>query len=89
MSVAKYSSSQSIATSQPDDFIVVQEDQEKSPYTNVLRAHQSFAGDILVGTTETPDFYNALELHQLINAIETSARTGKKLSIREGNDLQV
>ncbi|GIP24370.1 Gfo/Idh/MocA family protein [Paenibacillus sp. J22TS3] len=88
VSVAKYNSSQSIATSQPDDFIVVKEDQEKSPFTNVFRAHQSFAKDILTGTAGTPDFYSALALHRLIDAIEISARTGEKVRMTGGSELQ-
>ncbi|AWB42971.1 dehydrogenase [Paenibacillus sp. CAA11] len=81
VALAKYDSSQSIASSKPDDFIVVKEDESKAPFTNVYRAHQSFAKDILCHTRETPDFYEAWKLHQLITAIERSAITGEKVSM--------
>jgi len=76
VSLAIYESSQTIAFSQPCDFTVVMEDKKKAPFTNVFRAHQSFAKDILCDTKETPDFYDALDLHRLIAAIEESASAG-------------
>ncbi|GGG11228.1 Gfo/Idh/MocA family protein [Paenibacillus aceti] len=83
LSLVKYDSSQSIATSQPDDFKVVMEDRKEFPLTNVLRAHQSFASEILsnVDSPKTPDFHYAAYLHQLIAAIEESARTGVRIPI--------
>lgn len=80
VSIAKYDSTQTIVTSKPGDFTVLMEDHKKAPFTNVCRAHQSFAKDILWNTNETPDFHDAFALHRLIAAIEVSAETGEKMS---------
>jgi hypothetical protein len=56
------------------------EDNKEAPFTNVFRAHQSFAKDIRLNTNETPDFHDASYLHRLITAIEeVSAETGEKI----------
>ncbi|MEK5507911.1 MULTISPECIES: Gfo/Idh/MocA family protein [unclassified Paenibacillus] len=46
---------------------------------NVAKAHHVFAEDILTGTRLAPDFNHALKLHQLLDRIEESAATGKKI----------
>ncbi|AET59094.1 dehydrogenase [Paenibacillus terrae HPL-003] len=46
---------------------------------NVAKAHHVFAKDILTDTRFAPDFNHALKLHQLLDRIEESAATGKKL----------
>ncbi|MBE9914517.1 Gfo/Idh/MocA family oxidoreductase [Paenibacillus donghaensis] len=79
VSMAKYDSSGAIITSQNHDFTVVMEDTKEFPLTNVYRAHQSFAEDILTGGHQTPDFHYAAYLHRLIGAIEESARTGERI----------
>ncbi|MCM3041575.1 Gfo/Idh/MocA family oxidoreductase [Paenibacillus motobuensis] len=81
VSLVKYDSSQAIASSQHDDFTLVMEDMKEFPLTNVARAHQSFAEDILSNSDnpKTPDFHYAAYLHQLIRAIEESARTGRRM----------
>ncbi|NWL86172.1 dehydrogenase [Paenibacillus sp. 79R4] len=81
VSLVKYESSQAIASSRPDDFTLVMEDTKEFPLTNVARAHQSFAEDILSNSDnpKTPDFHYAAYLHRLIRAIEESARTGKRI----------
>lgn len=81
VSLAKYDSTQTITTSQNSDFTVLMEDNKEVPFTNVCRAHQSFAKDILLNTNEAPDFHYASYLHRLITAIEVSAETGEKISI--------
>jgi predicted dehydrogenase len=79
ISLAKYDSTRSIITSQTNDFAVIMEDTKESPFTNVFRAHQTFAKDILLNNKETPDFHYAAYLHRLITAIELSAETGKRV----------
>lgn len=83
ISLVKYNSSQAITTSQQDDFIVVMEDTKEFPLTNVARAHHSFAEDILSNPDypKTPDFHYAAYLHRLINAIEESAQTGRRIDL--------
>ncbi|KAF6615273.1 putative dehydrogenase [Paenibacillus jamilae] len=46
---------------------------------NVAKAHHVFARDILTDTRLAPDFNHALKLHQLLDRIEESAATGKKI----------
>ncbi|MMZ65532.1 hypothetical protein D1872_279420 [compost metagenome] len=46
---------------------------------NVAKAHYVFAEDILTHTRLAPDFNHALKLHQLLDRIEESAATGKKI----------
>ncbi|QDY85567.1 Gfo/Idh/MocA family oxidoreductase [Paenibacillus polymyxa] len=46
---------------------------------NVAKAHHVFARDILMDTRLAPDFNHALQLHQLLDRIEESAATGKKI----------
>ncbi|WP_179031527.1 Gfo/Idh/MocA family protein [Paenibacillus kribbensis] len=46
---------------------------------NVAKAHHVFAKDILTDTRFAPDFNHALKLHQLLDLIEESAATGKKI----------
>ncbi|WP_342416622.1 Gfo/Idh/MocA family oxidoreductase [Paenibacillus sp. FSL R10-2782] len=46
---------------------------------NVAKAHHVFAEDILTDTRLAPDFNHALKLHQLLDRIEESATTGKKI----------
>ncbi|WP_025684399.1 Gfo/Idh/MocA family protein [Paenibacillus maysiensis] len=46
---------------------------------NVAKAHHVFAEDILTDTRLAPDFNHALKLHQLLDRIEESAATGKKI----------
>ncbi len=46
---------------------------------NVAKAHDVFAGDILTDTHLAPDFNHALKLHQLLDRIEESAATGRKI----------
>ncbi|WP_090736875.1 Gfo/Idh/MocA family protein [Paenibacillus sp. Mc5Re-14] len=46
---------------------------------NVAKAHHVFAEDILTSTRLAPDFNHALNLHQLLDRIEESAATGKKI----------
>ncbi|WP_025717615.1 Gfo/Idh/MocA family protein [Paenibacillus sp. 1-18] len=46
---------------------------------NVAKAHYVFAKDILTDTRFAPDFNHALKLHQLLDRIEESAATGKKI----------
>ncbi|MGG4219276.1 Gfo/Idh/MocA family oxidoreductase [Paenibacillus jamilae] len=46
---------------------------------NVSKAHHVFARDILTDTHLAPDFNHALKLHQLLDRIEESAATGKKI----------
>jgi predicted dehydrogenase len=79
VSIAKYDSTQTIVSSRPGDFTVLMEDNKKMPFTNVCRAHQSFAKDIQWNTNETPNFHDAFDLHRLIMAIEVSAETGEKI----------
>lgn len=79
VSMAKYAPTQPITTSHPGDFSVVLEDKTKTPFTNVFRAHQAFAQDILMGSHDTPDFYDALALHRLIHAIQQAAHTGERI----------
>lgn len=79
VSIVKYDSTQSITTSHINDFTVLMEDTKEFPITNVSRAHQSFAKDILLDQNETPDFHYAVYLHRLITAIEVSARTGERV----------
>ncbi|MCJ8012175.1 Gfo/Idh/MocA family oxidoreductase [Paenibacillus sp. KQZ6P-2] len=81
VSIAKYDSTQTIVTSQPSDFTVLMVDNTKVPFTNVFRAHQSFAKDILLNSNETPDFHDAFDLHRLIAAIEASAETGERINL--------
>lgn len=45
---------------------------------NVARAYRKFARDIAEGTSEVPNFGEAVKLHRLLDAIETSARTGER-----------
>jgi predicted dehydrogenase len=44
--------------------------------SNTGRLYAQFAKDIREGTNLTPDFVHALSRHRLLNAIETSSRTG-------------
>ncbi|MET3211532.1 UNVERIFIED_CONTAM: putative dehydrogenase [Paenibacillus sp. PvR008] len=46
---------------------------------NVAKAHDVFAGDILMDTHLAPDFTHAVKLHQLLDRIEESAATGRKI----------
>ncbi|MBP1309719.1 MULTISPECIES: Gfo/Idh/MocA family protein [unclassified Paenibacillus] len=63
-------------TAEPDDGL----DFPKQGVTlNVAKAHHVFAEDILTGTRLAPDFNHALKLHQLLDRIEESAATGKKI----------
>ncbi|UHA75144.1 Gfo/Idh/MocA family protein [Paenibacillus sp. 481] len=79
VSLLKYDSTQTIISSQPDDFNLLMEDSKEAPLTNVYRAHQSFASDILWDQHETPDFHYASYLHRLITAIELAAQTGERI----------
>ncbi|OPA76267.1 hypothetical protein BVG16_18910 [Paenibacillus selenitireducens] len=79
VSIANYDSTHHIFSSQNSDFTVLMEDNKEAPFTNVFRAHQSFAKDIQWNTNETPDFHDASYLHRLISAIEVSAETGEKI----------
>ncbi|AHC18407.1 Gfo/Idh/MocA family oxidoreductase [Paenibacillus sp. FSL M7-0802] len=46
---------------------------------NVAKAHYVFAEDILTHTRLAPEFNHALKLHQLLDRIEESAATGKRI----------
>lgn len=45
---------------------------------NVAQAYRKFGQDIQEGTSLTPTFADAVKLHQLLDAIEKSARTGER-----------
>jgi predicted dehydrogenase len=49
---------------------------EQGVSNNTRRLYVQFAKDIREGTNLTPDFAHALAHHQLLDAIETSSRTG-------------
>jgi predicted dehydrogenase len=54
---------------------------EGAPAFNVGRAYAAFAADIDAGTHTVPDFTDAVRLHQLIDAIETSAASGERVRV--------
>ncbi|CAM3542673.1 MULTISPECIES: Gfo/Idh/MocA family protein [Saccharibacillus] len=45
---------------------------------NVAHAYRKFAADIAEGTSTAPNFDEAVKLHQLLDAVEESARTGNR-----------
>ncbi|HEY0493469.1 MAG TPA: Gfo/Idh/MocA family oxidoreductase [Candidatus Dormibacteraeota bacterium] len=52
---------------------------EGAPAFNVGRAYAAFAADIANGTHTVPDFDDALRRHKVIDAIERSASTGRRV----------
>jgi predicted dehydrogenase len=48
---------------------------------NVAQSYARFASDLREGTRTTPTFDDAVQRHRLLQAIETSAATGKKVGI--------
>jgi predicted dehydrogenase len=58
---------------------------EGAPAFNVGRAYAAFAADIENGTHTVPDFADAVRRHELIAAIERSAASGERISLRQGS----
>src|SRR5213080_1557086 len=54
---------------------------EGAPAYNVGRAYAAFAADIENGTHTVPDFDDAVLRHEVIDAIERSASTGKRVKM--------
>jgi predicted dehydrogenase len=52
-----------------------------TPSYNVGRAYAAFAADIDNGTHTVPDFADAVRHHEVIDAIESSAASGERVSI--------
>ncbi len=53
---------------------------EGAPAYNVGRAYAAFAADIDNGTHTVPDFADAVRRHELIDAIQTSAASGQRVT---------
>ncbi|MNP33258.1 hypothetical protein D3C76_1264840 [compost metagenome] len=45
---------------------------------NIAQAYHKFARDIQEGTSLTPNFADAVKLHQLLDAVEKAAQTGER-----------
>ncbi|WP_336760223.1 Gfo/Idh/MocA family protein [Paenibacillus sp. USHLN196] len=45
---------------------------------NIAQAYRKFAQDIHEGTSTTPNFADAVKLHQLLDAVEKSAQSGER-----------
>src|SRR5437867_2664436 len=54
---------------------------EGAPAFNVGRAYAAFAADIVNETHTVPDFDDAVRRHEVIDAIERSASTGKRVKV--------
>jgi len=54
---------------------------EGAPAFNVGRAYAAFAADIVNETHTVPDFDDAVRRHEIIDAIERSASTGKRVKV--------
>src|SRR5437588_2010109 len=52
---------------------------EGAPAFNVARAYAAFAADIDNGTHAVPDFADAVRRHEVIDAIESAAASGKRV----------
>ncbi len=51
------------------------------PARNVAAIYRQMAGDLTLGTHNAPDFNDAVALHKVIDAIERSDRTGKRIRL--------
>jgi predicted dehydrogenase len=65
----------------PDDGLTL----EDNVPGNIARVYRRVAADLRDGTQTAPSFDDALELHRLIEHIETAAREGKRVSARAPN----
>ncbi|WP_449415831.1 Gfo/Idh/MocA family protein [Ochrobactrum teleogrylli] len=54
---------------------------------NVARIYSRVAHDLQFGSCSAPTFDDAVELHRVIDAIETASRTGARVDIRSYNRL--
>ncbi|MEK3742456.1 Gfo/Idh/MocA family oxidoreductase [Brevibacillus sp. FSL K6-0770] len=75
-----YSSASRVAASNPDHFVSVAKDAAEGEAVRqyVASAHEAFAKDIQTGTFTVPDFFEALHLHRLLDAIRLAAATGSR-----------
>jgi predicted dehydrogenase len=55
---------------------------EGAPAFNVGRAYAAFAADVNNGTHTVPDFADAVRRHEVIAAIERSAASGERTTIK-------
>ncbi|BFH67568.1 oxidoreductase [Paenibacillus dendritiformis] len=77
---ALYGSSMSLGAADESHFRTVHggREQPESPMGNVSKAHELLAGDIQNGTFHSPDFHDAVRLHQLLESIRRAAVTGHR-----------
>lgn len=64
----------------PDSYYSVPESLKNDPgyVLNIAQVYHKFAQDIQEGTSLTPNFADAVKVHQLIDAIRKSAQTGER-----------
>ncbi|MGP7818064.1 Gfo/Idh/MocA family protein [Niallia sp. 01092] len=58
-------------------------EEDKTPKGYIEKAYNQFAQDILENKRQIPNFHDAVKLHQLLDAIQESAETGKKVVLKE------
>ncbi|MGG3643312.1 Gfo/Idh/MocA family protein [Bacillus gobiensis] len=61
--------------------IRISSEKDRYPAGYVERAYHRFAQDIAENKRQMPNFNDAVKLHQLLDAIQNSAETGKKITV--------
>ena len=54
---------------------------DNHPKDYVRRAYQVLAKDIFERKSQIPNFYDAVKLHQLLDAVRISAETGERVTL--------
>jgi predicted dehydrogenase len=69
------------AITPPDSYTLIPADMAAGPGRNVGQAYARFAKAMQSGSTDTPDFNDAIVRHTLIDAMERSHRDGKVIKL--------